>query len=107
MLADNKHERLPTRARCYTNTERFQSFTFDKVADDAAWPSVARAAGREAWVRGDFLLWIAGNHLGALSVYEEFARDANLSIPPRPLIVQFDGHLDIYNLSDCTPELSH
>ena len=23
------------------------------------------------------------------------------------LVIQLDGHLDIYNLADCTPELSH
>src|SRR5207245_1257466 len=42
-----------------------------------------------------------GNHLGVLPVYDE------LSARPNTLVVQFDAHLDIYNLSDCKAELSH
>jgi len=37
-----------------------------------------------------------------LPVYDELAQD-----PESTLIVQLDAHLDIYNLSDCTAELSH
>jgi arginase family enzyme len=52
--------------------------------------------------RGDFLLWTTGNHLGVLPLYDELAKS-----PADTLVLQFDAHLDIYNLSDCTPELSH
>ena len=44
--------------------------------------------------------WATGNHLGVLPVYEELVKE-------KTLFVQFDAHLDIYNLSDCTSELSH
>ena len=40
-----------------------------------------------------------GNHLSVLPVLEELGRDT--------LVVQFDAHLDIYHLSDCTTEPSH
>lgn len=102
MLADNKRERLPTRARAYTSKARFQEFTFETLTDYQNWRAQARAAVRQAWQRGDFLLWVTGNHLGALPVYEEFSRLGGAN-----LVVQFDAHLDIYHLNDCTSELSH
>jgi len=69
MLADNKRERIATRARAYTNKVRFEEYAFESLADYQDWRTEARA------------------------------RNA--------LIVQLDAHLDIYNLSDCTAELSH
>jgi arginase family enzyme len=54
---------------------------------------------REQLADGGFLLWLAGNHLGVLPVYEELG--------PRTLVVQLDAHLDCYNLYDCTDTLSH
>jgi arginase family enzyme len=48
------------------------------------------------------LLWVTGNHLGVLPLYDEMARAG-----PETLVIQLDAHLDIYNLSDGTAELSH
>lgn len=102
MLADNKRERLATRARAYANKVRFQEFTFETLADYQDWRRQARLALREVLGRGDFLFWTTGNHLGVLPLYDELARGAETT-----LVLQFDAHLDIYNLSDCTSELSH
>jgi agmatinase len=102
MLADNKRERRPTRARAYRNKVRFQEFTFATLADYQDWRRQARVALREVLDRRDFLLWTTGNHLGVLPLYDELARQAQDT-----LVVQFDAHLDIYNLEDCTTELSH
>jgi arginase family enzyme len=102
MLADNRRERLPTRAAAYQQHVRVRQFTFEKLADWQRWRSRGRQAVRRAWANGDFLLWVTGNHLGTLPVYDELAAAGGNS-----LIVQFDAHLDIYNLSDCTVELSH
>jgi arginase family enzyme len=102
MLADNKRERRPTRGRAYANKVRFQEFLFETLADYQDWRRQARLALREVWERGDFLLWTTGNHLGVLPLYDELARH-----PDDALVIQFDAHLDIYNLSDCTKELSH
>jgi agmatinase len=102
MLADNRREKIPTRARASLHKVRFEEFVFDTLADYQDWRPHARAAVRPVLQRGDFLLWVTGNHLGALPVYDELAR-----LTPLPLVVQLDAHLDIYNLSDCTPELSH
>jgi arginase family enzyme len=102
MLADNKREQMPTRAGAYQQHVRIKEFTFETLKDYQDWRGRARQTARQAWRKGDFLLWIAGNHLGTLPVYDEMAQDAE-----RTLVVQLDAHLDIYNLSDCTAELSH
>jgi arginase family enzyme len=102
ILADNRRERVATRARAYMGQVRSQEFTFETLADYKGWRAEGRRAAREAFDRKDFLLWIAGNHLGVLPVYDELARDSTGT-----LIVQFDAHLDIHHFSDCTKELSH
>jgi len=102
MLADNKREQIPTRARAYANKVGFQEFTFESLADYQDWRHQARLAIREVLERKDFLLWTTGNHLGVLPLYDELAQE-----PEDTLVLQFDAHLDVYNLSDCTSELSH
>src|SRR5262249_23217558 len=76
--------------------------TFETLADYQKWRDRGRQAIGKAFKRGEFLLWCTGNHLGALPLYDELSRAAQ-----ETLVVQFDAHLDIYNLSDCTNELSH
>ena len=99
MIADNKRERLATRARAYAGKVRFEECTFDTLADYQDWREQARVRLRKVFDSNEFLLWVTGNHLGALPVYDELPRDC--------LVIQLDSHLDIYNLSDCTTELSH
>ncbi len=101
MLADNKREQLPTRARAYAGQVRLREFGFETPAAYHDWRRQGRRAVRDAWKRGDFLCWMAGNHLGVLPVYDELSGDDDT------LVIQFDAHLDIYHLSDCTSELSH
>ncbi len=102
MLADNRREQVPTRARAYQDRVRVREIAFETLAAYEDWRRRGRRAVRQAWDRGDFLLWVTGNHLGALPVYDELARDHDGT-----LVVQLDAHLDIYNLTDCTEELSH
>jgi arginase family enzyme len=102
LLDDNRREPKATRARAYQDRIKLREFTFEKLADYDDWRSQARAAARQAWRRGDFLFWAAGNHLGVLPVYDELGDDGDGT-----LVVQFDAHLDVYNLSECTAELSH
>lgn len=102
MLADNRRERQPTRARAYTSKVRRQEMSFVRWEDYQDWQPRARQEIRQTIDRGDFLLWVTGNHLGVLPLYEELTQD-----PTDTLIVQFDAHLDIYNLAGCTSELSH
>jgi arginase family enzyme len=102
MLADNRREKIPTRARAYAGKVRFREFSFETLADYQGWRRRARQAIHQVFEQEDFLLWVAGNHLGALPVYEELGR-----LKEPTLVVQFDAHLDIYNLTDCTSKLSH
>jgi arginase family enzyme len=102
MLADNRREEMPTRARSYAGQVRTREFTFETLAAYQNWRGYARQIVRQILKRGEFLLWVTGNHLGVLPVYDELARDA-----AKTLVLQLDAHLDIYNLSDCTAEMSH
>src|SRR5271163_3001227 len=71
MLADNRRERTPTRARAYTNKVRFEEFSFETLSAYTTWNQDARQAVHEVWEDDDFLLWTTGNHLGVLPLYEE------------------------------------
>jgi len=102
MLADNQREKVPTRARAYQDFVQIKEFAFAKLAAYEGWRAKARRAIRQVWRRAEFLLWITGNHLGALPIYDELSGDREGT-----LVVQLDAHLDVYNLSDCTSELSH
>ena len=66
MLNDNRRERIPTRARAYQNQVRVESFAFPRLSSYQDWKNQARKVIRQALKRGEFLLWITGNHLGVL-----------------------------------------
>lgn len=99
MLADAKRERQPSRSRSYRGRVRQTELTFDTMLDYRDWRQRGRLSAQASLERGEFLLWVGGNHLSVLPVLEELGPDA--------VVVQFDAHLDVYNLSDCTAELSH
>lgn len=100
MLEDNRRERTPTRARTYSRHVRLHEWTFDKLAGYQDWRERANAALKKD--ERDFIFWLSGNHLGVLPVYDCLAER-----PEETLVIQFDAHLDIHNLEDCTKELSH
>ena len=102
LMADNRRERKPTRARAYAKKVRLVEIALDTVEDLQNWRTKARAAVRGVLESGEFLVWITGNHLGTLPLIEEYGRE-NVE----NLLVQLDAHFDIYNLSDCRKELSH
>ena len=99
MISDSRRERRPTRGHIYQDHIRIREFTFETMDELSRWRKSGRQAARQVLKQGDFLLWFGGNHLGTLPVYEELGDDT--------LVVQLDGHLDVYNLSDSTEELSH
>src|SRR5205085_6557625 len=95
MLADNRRERRPTRARAYQEAVRVRELPLATPDDYARWRERARKEVGAAFDAGDFLLWLGGNHLSVLPLYEELAdRDGSL-------VVQFDAHLDVYHQSGC------
>src|SRR5206468_4930753 len=66
MLADNRRERLPTRAEAYQDAVRVRELPFDTLAHFQEWRQRGRRAVQSARKNGDFLFWITGNHLGTL-----------------------------------------
>jgi arginase family enzyme len=102
ILADNRRETVATRARAYGEHVHVRRLSFEKQQDYQTWRADGRRAARQALRRGDFLVWLAGNHLGALPVYDELSAAAGDT-----LVVQFDAHLDVHHFADCTEELSH
>ena len=102
MIADNRRETVATRARCYAEQLRLREHSFETLTDYADWRTKARQTIRQIQKSDAFLLWIAGNHLGALPLYDELAGHGDST-----LVVQFDAHLDIHHFADCTSEPSH
>ena len=101
MLDDVRREKRPTRGRAYQRHVQIEELDFGTIEDVAAWRERAAEAARKALKAGDFLVWLGGNHLSVLPVYEELGTLENA------LVVQLDAHLDLYNLSDSPPELNH
>jgi len=101
MLDDVRGEKRPTRGRAYLRHVRIEDLDFGTLKDFAAWRERAAEAARRALKAGGFLVWLGGNHLSVLPVYEELAAIGD------SLVVQFDAHLDVYNLSGVTETLSH
>ena len=99
LLADARRETRPARSDAFHDKVRVKEHTFETLAECEGWRQAARQAVRAALKAGDRVLWLAGNHLAVLPAYEELGPDA--------LVIQLDAHLDIYNLADCTEELSH
>jgi|SRR5262245_21760731 len=99
MLADARRETRPARSEAFRDCLRVREFAFDTVDACSGWRKAGRQALRQGFKQKERLLWLAGNHLGVLPAYEELGPDA--------LVLQFDAHLDAYNLADCTDELSH
>src|SRR5262245_1486114 len=101
MLDDNRQERRPTRARAYQNHVKLKELPLDTPAQFSEWQKLARQTAAAALDAGEFLIWIGGNHLSVMPLYEE------LGERPKSLVMQFDAHLDIYHHDDAKVELSH
>jgi arginase family enzyme len=96
---DTAAEDRPTRPHAFADRLAFEEHPFETLADVAGWRETGRAAARRLLADADFGLWLAGNHLGVLPVYE--------SLTAADLVVQFDAHLDCYDLHDTQNELCH
>jgi arginase family enzyme len=99
VIDDTARETRPARADCLRGKLRVKEIAFETLDQVADWRKRGRQAAKAALKAGDFLVWLAGNHLGVLPVFEE--------LPAGTLVVQFDAHLDIHEFHDTIPELSH
>jgi agmatinase len=102
MLADNREERAPARCHVYTPHIQVKETSFKNEKEQSKWRSEGRALIRRVLDKSHRLIWIAGNHLGVLPLYDELAAD-----PDEILVIQFDAHLDIFNLTDCESAPTH
>jgi len=99
ILADTEAETRPTRQDAFRGNLTVEEFDFDTPAKLAAWRKTGRAAAKKALAGKDCTLWLGGNHLSVLPIYDELG--------PLDAVVQFDAHLDVYSQHDVTPELSN
>ncbi len=104
VIDDNAAETASTRADCYKGKLRVREAAFETLKQLAGWRKRGRTLARQALTAGDFVLWLAGNHLAVLPLLEELGATGD---PAETLVVQLDAHLDLYALHDTTTELSH
>ena len=96
---DSAAETVPVRPHAYADKLVVDEVEFDTVQALGAWRLAGRAAVRGRLGPGDFTLWLAGNHLGVLPVYD--------ALGPGDVVIQLDAHLDCYDLSDTVEDLSN
>ncbi len=99
IISDTEEEMRPTRQDVFRGNLTVEEFEFDTPAKVAAWRKTGRKAAKDALAGDEFTLWLGGNHLSVLPVYDELG--------PNDLVIQFDAHLDIYSQHDVTKELSN
>lgn len=100
MLDDVQNEKRSTRGRAFREQVSIEEMKFDTPESVANWRQSARKIARKVLDRGEFLIWLGGNHLSVLPVYEELVRVGSH-------VLQFDAHLDLYNLDSNKKELNH
>ena len=98
-IEDEALEDQETRPRSYTRGLTIGEVEFNTPESLMNWREVGTEHARELLAEKAFLLWLSGNHLGVLPVFDSLSRDT--------LIIQLDAHLDIYNFHDTTEELCH
>ena len=62
MLADNRREQTPTRARAYMGHVRVRQLPLETLAEYQDWRARARRNVQQVFRNGDFLLWITAGH---------------------------------------------
>jgi agmatinase len=99
IIDDTEVESRPTRADALRGRVTVREAAFETIEQVRNWRARGRQMVKPALKPGEFLLWLAGNHLAVLPLFEELS--------PDELVVQFDAHLDIHDFHDTTKELSH
>ena len=99
MFDDNALEQRPIRADAYRGHVKVKDLNFPSTKALTAWKHTGRQAVKQALKGGNRVIWLGGNHLSVLPVYEELGGEQAGST----LVVQLDAHLDIYQLHDVMP----
>jgi len=101
LLDDNAQEDRPMRPDAYAESLFLQEVEFQTLDDLATWRSEGRKRLNDAFRHGERVIWLGGNHLSVLPVYEELGGSKS------NLVLQFDAHLDVYQLHDINPNPSN
>lgn len=104
ILDDNRRETRATRCDAYRRLVKVREIAFGTTKAVAGWRHLGRQAVRQSLKAGDRTIWLGGNHLSVLPVYEELGADGGAA---NTLVIQFDAHLDIHQFRDVNPNPSH
>ena len=99
MLADTEAEETITRPHAYAGRVDVEEHPFDTPAAVADWRAIGREVIDRHLAAGKFTLWLGGNHLSVLPVFD--------ALGAGDLVIQFDAHLDCYALHDTHESLTH
>ncbi len=99
MIEDAELETRPTRTHALRDRITIDEFAFDSPAEVGNWRQSGRSALFAPFQSKEPILWLAGNHLGVLPVYEELGE--------KGLVIQFDAHFDVFALADSPRTPSH
>jgi arginase family enzyme len=100
ILDENRRETRPTRCDAYRGLVKVRELAFGTPKAVAGWRLLGRQAARQPLKAGDRTVWLGGNHLSVLPVYEELGADEDSA---KTLVIQFDAHLDVYQTRDVNP----
>jgi arginase family enzyme len=100
ILADNDKETRPIRGHAYRDTVTLREVAFSTSKALNGWRTMGRQLLRQCLKNGERILWLGGNHLSVLPVYEELGSEGALG---STFVLQFDAHLDIQQHHDVNP----
>lgn len=103
LLADNRRETRKTRCDAYRGQVKVKEVPFQTLKAVQSWRQVGRQAAKHALRGGERAIWLGGNHLSVLPVYEELGATGAADT----VVFQFDAHFDIYQLHDVTSNLAN
>ena len=75
MRADFFHETVPTRAASWAGELKIREVAFDPPGEIARFRKTGRAMLRRPLANGDPVIWLSGNHLGAMPLLDLAAAD--------------------------------
>jgi arginase family enzyme len=96
---DTLTEQHPTRPDAFARLLRFQEQPLETSEDLMNWRTLGQKHAAQSLGKPGWTVWLTGNHLGVLPIYEQ--------LQTTDLVIQFDAHLDCYQLHDTTPTLGH
>ena len=99
LLEDSLAETQPTRSEAIAKRLEIHECPFETLSELNDWLKTGRLFAERSLKKSQFSLWLSGNHLGVMPLFEKLGPDT--------LVLQFDAHLDCYDLDSTHKTLSH